>query len=56
MTLDNNRPWLKLQKLTFNRGERTILNNLSLDFRAGELTLLTGQNGSGKTCVFWPGC
>ncbi|WP_051301963.1 energy-coupling factor ABC transporter ATP-binding protein [Sedimenticola selenatireducens] len=51
MTLDNNRPWLKLQKLTFNRGERIILNNLSLDFRAGELTLLTGQNGSGKTTL-----
>jgi len=51
MMPDNSRPWLKLQQLTFNRGERTILRNISLDFRAGELTLLTGQNGSGKTTL-----
>ncbi|WP_052761104.1 energy-coupling factor ABC transporter ATP-binding protein [Sedimenticola thiotaurini] len=44
-------PWLKLQHLTFNRGERTILKDLSLEFRSGELILLTGQNGSGKTTL-----
>lgn len=44
-------PWLKLQHITFNRGERTILKDLSLEFRSGELILLTGQNGSGKTTL-----
>ncbi|MCW8881506.1 MAG: ATP-binding cassette domain-containing protein [Sedimenticola sp.] len=51
MSMDSNTPWLKLHDLTFNRGERTILNNLSLEFRAGELILMTGQNGSGKTTL-----
>lgn len=51
MTATSNHPWLKLQNLNFNRGERTILKNLSLDFQNGELILLTGQNGSGKTTL-----
>lgn len=51
MTADSYQPWLKLQDLTFNRGERTILKNLSLEFSNGELILLTGQNGSGKTTL-----
>lgn len=44
-------PWLALRQLSFNRGERHILRNLSLEFRPGELILLTGQNGSGKTTL-----
>jgi len=51
VSTNNAHPWLKLQNLTFNRGERTILKNLSLDFGKGELILLTGQNGSGKTTL-----
>ena len=44
-------PWLSLQHLTFRRGERTILGDVSLEFRDAELVLLTGQNGSGKTTL-----
>ncbi|WP_428609698.1 energy-coupling factor ABC transporter ATP-binding protein [Sedimenticola sp.] len=51
MTLDRTRPWLKLERLSFNRGDRPILKDISLAFQPGELTLLTGQNGSGKTTL-----
>ncbi|MCW8907411.1 MAG: energy-coupling factor ABC transporter ATP-binding protein [Sedimenticola sp.] len=44
-------PWLSLQQLYFRRDERTILRDISLDFRETELILLTGQNGSGKTTL-----
>ena len=44
-------PWLSLQHLNFRRSERTILDDLSLEFRDAELVLLTGQNGSGKTTL-----
>ncbi|MCW8945496.1 MAG: energy-coupling factor ABC transporter ATP-binding protein [Sedimenticola sp.] len=51
MSADTLRPWLKMQDLTFLRGDRTILKSVSLDIQPGELTLLTGQNGSGKTTL-----
>jgi energy-coupling factor transporter ATP-binding protein EcfA2 len=51
MIADTPQPWLKLERLSFNRGERTILKDISLELRTGELTLLTGQNGSGKTTL-----
>lgn len=51
MTANNSSPWLSLERLSFNRGERTILKDISLDLRPGELILLTGQNGSGKTTL-----
>jgi tungstate transport system ATP-binding protein len=51
MTLDAKKVWLKMQGLTFLRGDRTILKEISIDFRAADLTLLTGHNGSGKTTL-----
>ena len=44
--------WLSVDQLHFRRGERVILHNIGLQFRPGELTLLTGHNGSGKTTLF----
>ena len=43
--------WLRLEGVSFRRGGRTILGNLSIDFAQHELTLLTGHNGSGKTTL-----
>ncbi|MCB1859645.1 MAG: ABC transporter ATP-binding protein [Gammaproteobacteria bacterium] len=48
MTLD---PWLTLWKLSFSRGDRIILRDISLSIRPGDLTLLTGHNGAGKTTL-----
>lgn len=49
-------PWseamaLRIDNLTVRRGERIILNGLSLVAEPGEALLLTGANGAGKTTL-----
>lgn len=51
MTLQHIQPWLSVSNLSFQRGSRTILDNINLDLAEGELVLLTGHNGSGKTTL-----
>lgn len=42
---------VELRNLTLQRGRRQILSQLSLDLRAGELTVLLGPNGTGKSTL-----
>jgi energy-coupling factor transport system ATP-binding protein len=43
---------LALRSVSFSYpGGRPVLDNLSLSFRAGELTAILGENGSGKTTL-----
>ncbi len=49
---------LELTSVTFRRGKRTILSDISLRLRAGSVTALLGPNGAGKTtlldiCIGW---
>ena len=42
---------IDIQSLTFNRGDHTILRDFSAQFHTHEATLITGQNGCGKTTL-----
>jgi iron complex transport system ATP-binding protein len=49
---------LELTSVSYGRGNRTILSDVSLELRAGTVTALLGPNGAGKTtlldvCVGW---
>ena len=43
---------LELQSLTLNRGRRRIMTDVDLIVRNGELVVIRGDNGSGKTSFF----
>lgn len=42
---------LKLQNICYQIENEYILKDLSLEFKQGEITVITGQNGSGKTTL-----
>jgi len=42
---------LKINSLTVSAEEKTILNNLNLDINDGEIHVLMGQNGTGKSTL-----
>ncbi|MEO3944574.1 ATP-binding cassette domain-containing protein [Gorillibacterium sp. CAU 1737] len=42
---------IELHQLTFQRGERTILQDVSLSFSEGEHWVILGRNGCGKTTL-----
>lgn len=42
---------LKLQNLSYEINGEYILKELNLEFKEGEITVITGQNGSGKTTL-----
>lgn len=44
-------PWLEARGVRFNSHGQQILDDISLSFRPGELTLLVGRNGCGKTTL-----
>ena len=44
-------PALVAQRLTLGAGERTLVDALDLDLRAGMFTAVLGRNGSGKTLL-----
>ena len=47
-----NTPIIEVKNLTFARGDRIILNNVSFVLRSGERLGLTGEIGSGKSTLF----
>ncbi len=42
---------LTLKDVSFSRNDRPILNGISFGVRAGELVIITGRSGSGKTSL-----
>ena len=41
----------RLRNVSFAFGDKTVLENLSIDIPAGELTVITGASGAGKTTL-----
>jgi ATP-binding cassette subfamily C protein len=41
----------RFDKVTFGYGDKTVLRDVSLTIRAGEITTLTGKSGAGKTTI-----
>lgn len=39
------------ENLSFNRGERVIYDNISLNIRRGQITAIMGPSGTGKTTL-----
>ncbi|GJJ81301.1 phospholipid ABC transporter ATP-binding protein MlaF [Pasteurella canis] len=46
-----NNPLIEVKNLTFRRGERTIYDNLNLQFEKGKITAIMGPSGIGKTTL-----
>lgn len=42
---------LKAKNLTYRIDNQTLLNNVSLEFKPGEFTVIMGQNGAGKSTL-----
>ncbi len=42
---------IKVENLSVNRGKKTIIEDLAINIKAGELTVIIGPNGSGKTTL-----
>ena len=40
---------LKIQSLNFHYGKAQALNEISIEVKRGQITLLVGSNGAGKT-------
>ena len=50
--MTNDRPILRLERVTKRFGGMTAIDDLSFDVRGGSRTALIGPNGAGKTTVF----
>ncbi|WP_306768579.1 ABC transporter ATP-binding protein, partial [Pseudomonas aeruginosa] len=42
---------IEVKNLSFNRGERVIYDNISLNIRRGQITAIMGPSGTGKTTL-----
>ena len=43
---------VEIKKISHTYGDKVALRNISLDFRAGEITAVMGRNGAGKSTLF----
>ncbi|WP_053367683.1 AAA family ATPase [Bacillus sp. FJAT-27245] len=43
---------MKIRNLSFGYGDKTVLDNISLDFSPDKVNVILGQNGAGKTTLF----
>ena len=48
----NNKPLIKLEKISLSFGKRQILENISFDINKGEILGMLGPNGVGKSTIF----
>tara|TARA_Y100000590_G_scaffold239204_1_gene269041 strand:- start:1284 stop:1916 length:633 start_codon:yes stop_codon:yes gene_type:complete len=47
----NKESLIKLDNISATRGNKTLVSNLSISIKSGEILTLTGPNGSGKTTL-----
>ena len=45
----NTEALIEVKNLSFNRGERVIYDDISLQIRRGQITAIMGPSGTGKT-------
>jgi phospholipid/cholesterol/gamma-HCH transport system ATP-binding protein len=46
-----NKPIIRLQNVTFQRGDKVILDDVSMDIRQGSIVAIMGPSGVGKTTI-----
>ena len=47
-----NKPFIRLEKISFSYGKRQILDNISFNINQGEILGMLGPNGVGKSTIF----
>jgi len=51
MNINNSDPIIRIRNLVFRRGNRTILDNISMDIPRGGIVAIMGPSGVGKTTI-----
>ncbi len=47
-----NKPFIRLEKISFSYDKRQILDNISFNINQGEILGMLGPNGVGKSTIF----
>jgi phospholipid/cholesterol/gamma-HCH transport system ATP-binding protein len=51
MSINSSDPIIRIRELTFRRGDRTILESVSMDIPRGKIIAIMGPSGVGKTTI-----